>query len=121
MKRNFYENCYIAFYWTLEYIFKCSKQPIAPHPFSLCDLLSNMCPFTFSVGMSADPAAFYDYERFLKKRIAETGEESAQNGYGAGKDFLHFYMYEYGYDLSAVMADFSEENYTFAYEKAIAE
>ena len=64
MEKNYFERCYIAFYWTLEHIFRQSKVPVSPHPFSLCDLLSDMCPFTFATGMSADPAAYADYEWF---------------------------------------------------------
>lgn len=117
MKRNYYERCYIAFYWTLEHIFKQLKQPVAPHPFSLCDLLSDMCPFTFSVGMSADPASFYDYEKILEKSVTNQEDESIQNGYCAGKEFIRMYMTEYEYELGDVMQMFSLDDYTFAYEK----
>lgn len=117
MKRNYFERCYIAFYWTLEHIFKQSKQPIAPHPFSLCDLLSDMCPFTFATGISADPAAYYDYEKILKKLAATPEDESVLNGYCAGREFIQMYMTEYEYELEDTIQGFSLEDYTFAYEK----
>lgn len=118
MESNYYERCYIAFYWTLEHIFMQTKQPVAPHPFSLCDLLSDMCPFTFETGMSADPAAFYDYEKILKKIVASQEMESVFDGYRAGREFMQMYMAEYEYALEDVLPAFSLEDYTFAYDKA---
>ena len=117
MKRTYFERCYIAFYWTLEHIFRRSKEPIAPHPFSLCDLLSNMCPFTFETGMSADPAAYFEYEQILKALAERQGEDSAWNGYRAGCEFLQKYMNEYGYELEEPIRVFSPEEYSFAYDK----
>ena len=95
-----------------------TKQPIAPHPFSLCDLLSDMCPFTFATGMSADPAAFFDYEEILKKRITSQEDESVLNGYCAGREFLQMYMTEYEYELEETIQAFSLDDYTFAHQKA---
>lgn len=118
MNRNYFERCYIAFYWTLEYMFKRSKQPVAPHPFSLCDLLSDMCPFTFTEGMSADPAVYCDYEKILKEKVTIQKEESAFVGYCAAREFVQMYMAEYGYELEDTIRAFSLEEYTFAYEKA---
>lgn len=115
MKNSYYEQSYIAFYWTLEHIFKQTKQPIAPHPFSLCDLLSDMCPFTFTTGQSADPAAFYDYEKLLKRKVTTQEDESLLNGYCAAREFLQLYMREYEYDLKDAIQRFSLEDYTFAY------
>lgn len=118
MKRNYYERCCIAFYWTLEHIFLQSKAVVAPHPFSLCDLLSNMCPFTFAAGMSADPAAYFDYEDILKNLISESKEETVLNGYAAGREYLQMYMTEYEYDLEAAIEKFSLDAFSLAYEKA---
>lgn len=118
MKKNYYERCYLAFYWTLEHIFKRTKQPVAPHPFSLCDLLSDMCPFTFGTGMSADPAAFYDYEKILRKIVTGQGMETIFHGYLAGREFMQMYMDAYEYELETAIQAFSLEDYTFAYEKA---
>ena len=117
MKRTYCEQCYIAFYWTLEHILKQSEEPVSPHPFSLCDLLSNMCPFTFATGMSADPSAYYDYEQILKE-IVSSEDSSPLSGYQAGRDFLQMYMAEYEYELEDVISAFSLEDYTFAYKKA---
>jgi len=121
MKRNYYERCYIAFYWTLEHILLQSKEPIAPQPFSLCDLLSDMCPFTFVEDMSADPACFCEYERILKSKTGIQEDETVMNGYGAGCDFLQMYMTEYEYELEETIQRFSLEDFTSAYEKAKAE
>ena len=121
MKRNYYERCYIAFYWTLENIFKKSKSPIAPHPFSLCDLLSDMCPFTFVTGMSADPAAYFDYEKLLKNKIMAPEDETVLKGYAAGREFIQMYMTEYEYALEDVLKSFSMNDFSLAYEKAATE
>lgn len=121
MERNYYERCYIAFYWTLEHIFRQSKAPISPHPFSLCDLLSDMCPFTFATGMSADPASYYDYENILKSKIASTEDETALNGYIAGREFMQMYLTEYEYALDDAVKKFSLDDYTVAYGKAKSE
>ena len=118
MKRSYSERCYIAFYWTLEHIFKKSNLPISPHPFSLCDLLSDMCPFTFSTGMSADPAAYADYEDLLKTKLRGEEDETILNGYFAGREYIQMYMTEYEYELEDVFNGFSLEDYSFAYEKA---
>lgn len=118
MEKNDYERCYLAFYWTLEHIFKRTKQPVAPHPFSLCDLLSDMCPFTFGTGMSADPAAFFDYEKILRKIVTGQGMETIFHGYLAGREFMQMYMDAYEYELETAIQAFSLEDYTFAYEKA---
>lgn len=121
MKRNYYERCYIALYWTLEHIFLQSKEPNSPHPFSLCDLLSNMCPFTFATGMSADPAAYFDYEKILKSMIATTEDETALNGYVAGREYMQIYMMEYEYELEDAIKNFSLDDFSSAYEKVTAE
>ena len=118
MNRIYFEKCYIAFYWTLEHIFKQSKKPVSPHPFSMCDLLSDMCPFTFETGISADPAAYYDYEEILKEVITESDEESVFSGYLAGKKYLQKYMEEYEYELDDIIPLFLLEAYSFAYDKA---
>ena len=118
MERNYYERCYIAFYWTLEHLFLQSKASIAPHPFSLCDLLSNMCPFTFDTGMSADPADYFDYETILKRIVVESSEENVSNGYRAGCEFLQMYMTEYEYELGDTLSKFSLEDFSLAYEEA---
>ena len=117
MKRTYCEQCYIALYWTLEHILKQSEEPVSPHPFSLCDLLSNMCPFTFATGMSADPSAYYAYEQILKE-IVSSEDSSPLSGYQAGRNFLQMYMAEYEYELEDVISAFSLEDYTFAYKKA---
>lgn len=121
MKKNYYERCYIAFYWTLEHILRQSKEPISPHPFSLCDLLSDMCPFTFATGMSADPAAYFDYENILKSRITTTEDETVLNGYIAGQEYMQMYVTEYEYELKSAIQKFSLDDYALAYEKANAE
>lgn len=121
MKRNYYERCYIAFYWTLEHIFRQSKTPVSPHPFSLCDLLSDMCPFTFATGMSADPAAYVDYENILKRKITTVEDETVLNGYVAGWEYLQMYMEEYEYELEGVIQEFSLDDYSFAYENVNAD
>lgn len=121
MKRNYYERCYIAFYWTLEHIFLQSQKPVSPHPFSLCDLLSDMCPFTFATGMSADPAAYFDYEKILTSKITTAGDETALNGYVAGREYMQLYMTEYEYELEGAIQEFSLDDYSLAYEKANAE
>lgn len=118
MKRSYCQRCYIAFYWTLEHIFRQSGAPVSPHPFSLCDLLGDMCPFTFSTGMSADPAAYADYESLLKGRLRTGEDETVQNGYAAGGEFMQMYMTEYGYELEEAVKHFSLEDYSLAYEKA---
>lgn len=118
MKHDDFKRCYIAFYWTLEHIFKQTGQPVAPHPFSLCDLLSDMCPFTFATGVSADPADFCDYETILQKGMEGQEDEPVRSGYRAGRAFLQMYMDEYGYELEEALAAFSLDEYTFAYEKA---
>lgn len=121
MKRNYYERCYIAFYWTLEHIFLQSQKPVSPHPFSLCDLLSDMCPFTFSTGISADPAAYFDYENILKSKISSADDETVLNGYVAGREFMQLYMTEYEYELDDAVNKFSLNDYSFAYEKVNTE
>ena len=118
MKRNYYERCYIAFYWTLEHIFLQSKKPVSPHPFSLCDLLSDMCPFTFASGVSADPAAYADYENLLKPKTTAKGDETVLNGYIAGREYMQMYMTEYEYELEDAVKNFSLDDYSLAYEKA---
>ena len=117
MERNYYERCFVAFYWTLNNIFRQSKKPIAPHPFSLCDLLSDMCPFTFATGVSADPAAYYDYEKILKSRVTAEEDATLLNGYTAGREFLQMYMTEYEYELGDTIEKFSLDDYSIAYEK----
>lgn len=121
MKRNYFVRCYIAFYWTLEHIFRQSKAPISPHPFSLCDLLSDMCPFTFETGMSADPAAYVDYENILKHKITTAEDETALNGYAAGREYMQMYMVEYEYELDNAIKKFSLDDYSLAYEKTNAQ
>mgnify|MGYP003425312798 CR=1 FL=1 len=121
MKRTYYERCYIAFYWTLEHIFRQSDAPTSPHPFSLCDLLSDMCPFTFSTGMSADPAAYADYEDLLKSKIRSEDDETVLNGYAAGREYMQMYMAEYEYELEYAVENYSLDDYALAYEKANAE
>ena len=116
MERKYYERCYIAFYQALDNIFEKSKKPLVPHPFSLCDLLSNMCPFTFATGMSADPAAYFDYERILKSKVGSAGCKTVANGYAAGQEFLKMYMAEYEYELEETLAKFSLDDYAVAYE-----
>lgn len=118
MKRNYYERCYIAFYWTLEHIFLQSKKPVSPHPFSLCDLLSDMCPFTFASGVSADPAAYADYENLLKRKTTAKEDETVLNGYIAGREYMQMYMTEYEYELEDAVKNFSLDDYSLAYEKA---
>ena len=117
MDRNYYERCYIAFYWTLEHIFRQTKVPVSPHPFSLCDLLSDMCPFTFATGMSADPAAYADYENILKRKTLAKEDETALNGYVAGREYMQMYMTEYEYELEDTIKNFSLDDYSLAYEK----
>lgn len=117
MERNYYERCFVAFYWTINNIFRQSKKPIAPHPFSLCDLLSDMCPFTFATGVSADPAAYYDYEKILKSRVTPEEDATLLNGYTAGREFLQMYMTEYEYELGDTIEKFSLDDYSNAYEK----
>lgn len=121
MERNYYERCYIAFYWTLEHIFLQSKDPVSPHPFSLCDLLSDMCPFTFATGISADPAAYFDYEKILKNIVTVPEDETTLNGYVAGREYLQMYMTEYEYELEWAIKKFSLDDFSFAYEKVSAE
>lgn len=121
MEKDYHERCYIAFYHTLNNIFKQSKKPIAPHPFSLCDLLSDMCPFTFTTGMSADPAAYFDYETILKSLTVNPENKTVANGYTAGQKFLQMYMTEYEYELEETIENFLLDNYTLAYEKVSAE
>ena len=121
MERNYYVKCYIAFYYTLHNIFKKSKKPIAPHPFSLCDLLSDMCPFTFTTGMSADPAAYFDYETILKSLNPDIENETADSGYAAGQKFLQMYAEEYEYELQETIENFIFDDYALAYEKVSVE
>jgi len=121
MNRTYFEKSYIAFYWTLEHIFKQSQQPIAPHPFSLCDLLSNMCPFTFSNGMSADPAVYSEYKDILFRIFSEDGVEDPRHGYHAGREFIQMYMEQYDYALEDVVLLFSYEDYSAVYERICIE
>lgn len=118
MNRNYCERCYIAFYWTLAHIFELSKHPVAPHPFSLCDLLSNMCPFTFATGMSADPAVYCEYEEILKRIISGGEDETPVSGYRAGREFLQMYMDEFDYELEETLQAFGLDEYAFAYERS---
>ena len=121
MERNYYERCYIAFYWTLEHIFLQSKAPVSPQPFSLCDLLSDMCPYTFATGISADPAAYYDYEKILKSMIAAPEDETVLNGYAAGRGYMQMYMTEYEYELESAIQKYSLDDFSLAYGKVSAE
>lgn len=68
--------------------------------------------------MSADPAAFYDYEKILRKIVTGQGMETIFHGYLAGREFMQMYMDAYEYELETAIQAFSLEDYTFAYEKA---
>lgn len=111
------DRCYQAFYWTLRHILEQSAEAVSPQPFSLCDLLSNMSPYTFRDGGSADPAAYEAYQTLLQ---AETAQ-APLCGYLAGTAFLRMYMDEYGYQLEDTLRAFTAEDYAFAFESLTAD
>ena len=111
------QTAYLSFYWTLHHIFEESHQPVAPHPFSLCDLLSNMCPCTFQNNLSADPAVYCEYAEVLQNLLSADNTPSILLGYQAGREFIQLYMDEYEYDLEKTLQAFSLEDYTYAFEK----
>lgn len=114
---KYIERCYLALYWTLERIFRQSKAPKSPHPFSLCNLLSDMCPFTFKTGLSADPGVYFEYKEILCKLISDGEGETPLNGYCAGRSFIQMYITEFEYELEDTLLAFSLEDYSCAYEK----
>jgi len=115
-KEQYIQRAYLSFYWTLYHIFEQGNQPAAPHPFSLCDLLSNMCPYTFAENYSADPAVYAEYEEILLKKTSTAGTQTILHGYQSGREFIQIYMDEYEYDLAQTLEEFSLEDYTFAFE-----
>ena len=114
-REQYVKKAYLSFYWTLHNIFKQAKQPIAPHPFSLCDLLSNMCPCTFQNDLSADPAVYYEYEEILQNLLSTDNTPSILLAYQAGREFIQMYMDEYAYDLELALQAFSLEDYSAAF------
>ena len=68
--------------------------------------------------MSADPAAYADYENILKRKTTTKENETVLNGYVAGREYMQMYMTEYEYELEDAVKKFSLDDYSLAYEKA---
>lgn len=100
-----------SFYWTLHHI--CEELEMSDEfgPMSLKGLLSDMCPYTFADGESADPACYAEYKEMFIKDPTEP-----EDGFGAAIRFLHTYQKDYGYELGNIEAVFRWEDYLFAYE-----
>lgn len=68
--------------------------------------------------MSADPAAYADYENILKRKVMTKEDKTVLNGYVAGREYIQMYITEYEYELEDAAKNFSLDDYSFAYKNA---
>ena len=110
-----YKQAFHALYWTLNDQF--SRNP----SLGLGEIASDMCPYTFKDGNSADPASWYDFcdcckevERELEAQGLELSE--VETAFRCGTRYMRFFHDSFGYDLEEAIKDLSFEKFKIAYE-----
>lgn len=91
---------YLAMFHMLEKIYKESEDE------NFASLLSGFDPFLFTDGMSADPAAWGDWNNVVKK-ISANNHLTSFEALNATKEFIKFHQDEFGFELDWVVARLS--------------
>ena len=101
---------YLAFYKLIDSLFWETKNA-GRFNVSLASLESELSPYTFRGRISADPADYIDYEKWLRECVAVSGKEDAATGYEAAKTFLAYFQENYGFAFGDSLQTMSFERY----------
>ncbi len=102
---------FLSLYNYLEKVFRSSSNE------SLCDLVSDMCPYLFDDRLSADTAAYEDYEKFLDECLKNSKEEDVKTAFAASMKYLEFYRDEFGFEIDEIIKSLSIEEYEEYFNK----
>ncbi len=110
-----YKQAFHALYWTLHEQWEKQKAE------GLTMILSDMCPYTFADGRSADPASWYDFcdcckevEKELETQDLKLSE--VETAIRCGTRYMRFFHDSFGYDLEDAIKDISFEKFKIAYK-----
>lgn len=95
---------FMAMYYLLDSVY--SRMP----SHNLAVVLGDICPFTFTDRMPADPAAWDDFCEYYKEAEAVNDSEF-KTGYDTAIRFLRVYEDEWGYPIPYAMEAFTIEKY----------
>ena len=96
---------FIAFYEMVNALYEETKNG------ELACLASELSPYIFQGAISADPADFIDYEKWLRECADASGQEDAATGYEAAKTFLAYFQENYGFAFGDSLQTMSFERY----------
>ena len=110
-----YKQAFHALYWTLDYQYSQTQS------FGLGEIASDMCPYTFKDGNSADPASWYDFCDCCKEVEKELETEGIQlsaldTAIRCSLRYMRFFHDSFGYDLEEAIKDFPRDKYKIAFE-----
>lgn len=80
-------------------------------------IASDMCPYTFADGKSADPATYGEFADFLKLCLDKSEKEDVETAYAASIKFLEMYRDDVEFDIDKYIKKLSFDVYKEAFEK----
>lgn len=108
-----YDRAFLATYYVLDEMYQRTPSD------SLAVIASDMNPFLFADGKSADPASYEDFVDCCKEvEKRENCEEDVQLAYRCGLAYMQFFNDSWGFPLEDEIQRFSFEDFKEAYEKA---
>ena len=110
MEKTPCRKAFMAMYYLLDSVY--SRFPYN----NLGVVLSDICPFTFKDGMSADPAAWDDFCEYYKEAEGAYSSE-IDVGYFTALRFLRVYEEEWDFPIPYAMEEFTSEKYREYYYK----
>lgn len=111
MISNYTDKAYLALYNIIDRYYNEDKNDW------IASLASDMCPYTFEDGKSADPATYEDFTDCFNLCFAETKKEDVATGYAASIKFLEMYRDEFGFDIEKYIRSLTFELYKEEFEK----
>ena len=99
-----FRQAFVAAYYFLDHCYAETKNT------ELVGLVSDMNPFVFADGGSADPAAISDWGN-IAKNISETGDFDTEQAFQAMYEYVNFHKTEFGFDYDWVLAYLANETH----------
>ena len=110
-----YKQAFYALYWTLQAQWEKRKTE------GLTMILSDMCPYTFADGNSADPASWPEFCDCCKEVEAELEAQGIELSaldtvFRCGTRYMRFFQDSFGYDLEDAIRKLSPDRFRIAFE-----
>lgn len=107
---NYENRAFIALYNIVDRFYKEDKNEF------ILVLADDMCPYIFADGMSADPAAYADFNDYLNFYCAQTNQKDVVSAHKASIRFLEMYRDEFDFKIDNYIEKLTFELYKEEFE-----